>query len=225
MEGTRAHLFVLIGLYAGLRREEICALQWDCVFLDCDVPYIEVRRSVQWVQNNQAVVSDKLKSKKSYRKNPIAPQLLGPLTQAKEAAASDFVVPDTNGNVMSYTSFTRLWGIIDSRSAGTVRRKVNGEVKVREKKLGAKAARHNIVISIDFPVTPHLLRHTFISNLIVSGANIKTVQYLAGHATVQMTLNIYAHLMENQPKDTLVAITSAYGEPQNGSENSPKNSP
>ena len=34
------YLFVMIGLYAGLRREEILALQWDCVFLDVHTPYI-----------------------------------------------------------------------------------------------------------------------------------------------------------------------------------------
>ena len=28
------YLFIMIGLYSGLRREEILALQWDCVFLD-----------------------------------------------------------------------------------------------------------------------------------------------------------------------------------------------
>lgn len=28
------YVFVMIGLYAGLRREEILGLQWDCVFLD-----------------------------------------------------------------------------------------------------------------------------------------------------------------------------------------------
>ena len=30
----------MIGLYAGLRREEALALQWDCVFLDAPTPYI-----------------------------------------------------------------------------------------------------------------------------------------------------------------------------------------
>ena len=39
------YVFVMIGLYAGLRREEILALKWDCVFLDAEVPYISVRRA------------------------------------------------------------------------------------------------------------------------------------------------------------------------------------
>ena len=32
------YVFVMIGLYAGLRREEILALQWDSVYLDTDTP-------------------------------------------------------------------------------------------------------------------------------------------------------------------------------------------
>ena len=33
----------MIGLYAGLRREEILALQWDSVYLDTDTPYLTKR--------------------------------------------------------------------------------------------------------------------------------------------------------------------------------------
>ena len=36
--------------------------------------------------------------------------------------------------------------------------------------------------TLDFTVTLHQLRHTYITNLIYSGIDPKTVQYLAGHA-------------------------------------------
>ena len=36
------YVFVMIGLYAGLRREEILALQWDSVYLDAEAPYLTV---------------------------------------------------------------------------------------------------------------------------------------------------------------------------------------
>jgi len=210
VKGTRAYLFVMIGIYAGLRREEIAALQWDCIHIDDEVPYLEVRRAVRWIKNNRAEISEILKSKKSRRNIPLAPQLKEALSAVKATASSCYVVPDANGNVMSYTSLTRLWGVIESRSTGKAVRVVDGEKREIEKKLGDKVARHNIYITIDFAVTPHMLRHTFITNLILSGANIKTVQYLAGHATIKMTLDIYTHLMENQPEDTIKAITGAY---------------
>lgn len=39
--------------------------------------------------------------------------------------------------------------------------------------------------------TPHVLRHTFATMLNDRGANIKTLQYLLGHANAQTTLNTY----------------------------------
>lgn len=42
-------------------------------------------------------------------------------------------------------------------------------------------------------ITPHMLRHTFCSACIAKGMDIKTVQYLMGHAKVNMLLDVYAH--------------------------------
>ena len=42
----------------------------------------------------------------------------------------------------------------------------------------------------------HLLRHTFTSNLLASGAPPKGVQELLGHSAVSTTMNIYAHVLE-----------------------------
>ena len=42
----------------------------------------------------------------------------------------------------------------------------------------------NMVRSLDFHVTPHQLRHTYITRLFESGLDIKEIQYLAGHTTI-----------------------------------------
>lgn len=42
IRGLPPYTFVMLGLYAGLRREEILALKWDCVFLDEKTPYLSV---------------------------------------------------------------------------------------------------------------------------------------------------------------------------------------
>ncbi len=42
-------------------------------------------------------------------------------------------------------------------------------------------------------LTPHVLRHTFCTNMVNAGMDIKSLQYLMGHASVKMTLNVYAH--------------------------------
>ena len=43
------------------------------------------------------------------------------------------------------------------------------------------------------PLTPHVMRHTFCTDLVNSGMDLKSVQYLMGHSNIRTTLNIYAH--------------------------------
>lgn len=46
-------------------------------------------------------------------------------------------------------------------------------------------------------VTPHVLRHTFCTNMVHAGMQIKDIQYIMGHATIDMTLNLYSHTDED----------------------------
>ena len=47
------------------------------------------------------------------------------------------------------------------------------------------------------PITFHDLRHTAASLAISSGANVKVLQRMLGHATADMTINSYGHLFES----------------------------
>ena len=42
-------------------------------------------------------------------------------------------------------------------------------------------------------LTAHILRHTYITRLFEAGLDIKEIQYLAGHSTMDMTLKVYTH--------------------------------
>ena len=61
-----------------------------------------------------------------------------------------------------------------------------------------------------FEVTPHQLRHTYITNLIAAGVDPKTVQYLAGHENSKITMDIYAKVKYNRPEEVAKALDGAF---------------
>ena len=55
--------------------------------------------------------------------------------------------------------------------------------------------KYNSVYKVQMPtITPHVCRHTFCSNMVKAGMNIKALQYIMGHSEVDVTLNTYTHL-------------------------------
>ena len=55
--------------------------------------------------------------------------------------------------------------------------------------------KHNSIYKKELPkITPHVCRHTYCSNMAKSGMNPKTLQYLMGHASISVTLDIYTHV-------------------------------
>jgi integrase len=51
---------------------------------------------------------------------------------------------------------------------------------------------------VPFHVTPHILRHTYITSLIIGGMDVKSTQTLAGHASANITLDIYSHFQKSK---------------------------
>ena len=50
----------------------------------------------------------------------------------------------------------------------------------------------------------------YITNLIYSGVDPKTVQYLAGHENSKVTMDIYAKVKYNQPKELSKVVNQAF---------------
>lgn len=68
-----------------------------------------------------------------------------------------------------------------------------------------------IAASIGRPdARPHDLRHTAATVAIASGADVKSVQDMLGHATASFTLNVYAHTSEKMMADTAARMQNYY---------------
>lgn len=214
VKGLPPYVFIMIGLYSGLRREEALALQWDCVFLDVPTPYISVRRAWR-TEHNRPVVSTVLKTKAARRDIPIPQCLVACLREAKQISISDYVIADSQGQPLSYSQFKRVWQYVVVRSTKerNYYKYVNGEsIKYTVKPTLGSTQKNNpkIVYCLDFEVTPHQLRHTYITNLLYAGVDPKTVQYLAGHENSKTTMDIYAKIKYNKPEELSATVNAAF---------------
>lgn len=208
------YIFVMLGLYAGLRREEILALQWDSVYLDAEAPYLTVRRA--WhTEHNRPVILNELKTNAAARNIPLPDRLVECLREAKSNSTSEYVIANSDGEPLSYTQFKRLWQYVTTRTTKE-RSYYKYENGTRVKHivtpiLGETAARNpHVTYSLDFEVTPHQLRHTYITNLIHASVDPKTVQYLAGHENSRITMDIYAKVKYNRPEDLVKSMGNAF---------------
>ena len=166
----------LTAILTGMRMGELLGLQWGD--LDWVNHVIHVRRSLYWWtrrelaerggQDNVAWRFAPPKSKKSIRAIPMSPRL-------QQALERHRVHSPENPHDLVFT--TRVGTPMDRK-------------KIADRKF-KPALRQAGLRVIRF----HDLRHTCASLLIAQGENPKVVQNYLGHASAQLTLDRYSHLM------------------------------
>ena len=100
----RALTFVALGLYSGLRREEILGLQWG----DIADGKLTVNRAISFGSSgNKADTNQSLKTKASHRTIPMPPQLCEILSRSEHNSL--YVVPSAEGSMITYSSVKSIW--------------------------------------------------------------------------------------------------------------------
>ena len=86
-------------------------------------------------------------------------------------------------------------GFISIHSNGTPKTSWNIEYELRE----IAKAYNSLYPECQLPnLTPHVLRHTFCTRKVSSGMNIKAVQYLMGHITLDVYTSIDADMIKTE---------------------------
>ena len=127
-------------------------------------------------------VTENLKTEAARRDIPIPPDVLALLKQIKAESSSTYVI---NGDVDGHLVAKDINRFSDAWARAGVSQQT---------------------------IHPHLFRKTYATRLIETGTDPKRVQYLLGHATLEMTLSVYAmYDQESQKKSTYELICTVYG--------------
>ena len=129
------------------------------------------------------MISTVLKTPAAKRDIPIPKCLVDCLRETKENSISDYVIADSKGEPLAASQFQRVWQYVVVRSTKprNYYKYVNGQsIKYTvTPTLGmTQKNQPKIRYTLDFDVTPHQLRHTYITNLLYAGVDPKTVQYV-----------------------------------------------
>ena len=171
-EGRGLYLPVLIAVTTGIRRGELFGLRWSDI--DLRAARLTVNQSLELVKGKPAFKAPKTKGSRRTITLPVL------TVQALKAHKTEQVAQHLRlGLGKPELVFTRADGSPVSLDYVT---RTFGE----------------IISGIGVtPITFHGLRHTHISHQLMDGVHVKVVSERAGHASVSITLSVYATFLPN----------------------------
>lgn len=165
----RERAFLMIIKYFGLRKEEALALTKDDFNFKRDE--LHVRNAVIFIRNQPIT---KLTKNENPRIMPIMPNVRSFLMYyISNLEGYKLFVNMRNKEHMTEQGYKRMWASIISK------------METEGKKTGK---------TIEDDLTAHIFRHNFAFILMYAGIDMKERQYLLGHSTIAMTMDIYTHI-------------------------------
>ncbi len=179
---------ILILLKTGLRISEFCGLTVDDI--DFADGIINIDHQLLW-ETNKGRYIDTPKSKSSIRKVPMS-------EQARKAFER---VIEWRGEPEPYT-VDGYSGFLFVSESGKPYLADHYQTVLRR-----AVQRYNRTHAEQLPkISPHVLRHTFCTRLANKNINPKSLQYIMGHADINITLNLYAHVSLDAVKAEVVKL-------------------
>lgn len=174
--------FFNICLYAGLRRGEALALTKN----DIKDGYIHVTKTIIFKKNNPEIKSHP-KSEAGNRAIPVIDKIKPILDEYVKSVKGIYLFEAIKkSGPMSLSSFRRMWE--------SIQRKMNiaagGSGNIKGKK--------DLSVVACADITPHMLRHTYATNLYYAGVDVRQAQNLMGHSDPTITLKFYTHLRKKE---------------------------
>lgn len=192
----RAQTAAMIMLYAGLRRGELLALTWQDI--DLDAHTIKVERSVSMIKGKPHI-KEGGKTDAATRTVYIPGKLVNYLRSTVHNPIG-LVCPTVKGSLMTETGFSRMWE--SYLNDLNIKYGNWADCMQTSGKCPSKYAPIEKPFLIPH-ITPHWLRHTFITLMYLAGVDVLTAKEQAGHADIKTTMAIYTHLDEKYKKKSI----------------------
>ncbi len=163
-DSTKVAIGILLGLQAGLRIGEVCALKWSDIDFENNI--IHIRHTLSRVQSNNKkcktmLIMDTPKTPSSLRDVPMPTSLKNVLFVAYQNKFSEFVISNSNT-------------FVGTRTFDYQYRKLLKKYNIQ-------------------PFSFHTLRHTYATRCAEYGIDAKMLSCLLGHSSSTTSLNIYVH--------------------------------
>lgn len=179
----RGGFWAMLMLFTGMRRGELLALRWSDINFDAGI--IHIRNGLHFEGNARVMGSPKTEC--SVRDIPILPIVRDVLNHT-DRVSDEWVCTGANGQPVTQSIWASSWrawlntmsNILNGDAPHEVCPGRRSDLDIQERKR--------------FNVRSHDLRHTFASMLYAADTDIKTAQSLLGHASSEITMDIYTHL-------------------------------
>ena len=195
-EGHKLELIVHIAAYYGLRRCEILGLKWDSIDFKKGTITIERKVVSDYDENGQAklFVETRLKTNSTRRTLPLIPHIEEMLLKKQEMDKHYKKLGGKNYDT-EFEGFVCCDPFGKLISPNTVTHDFHEVIK----KHGLKMLRF------------HDLRHSCASLLLANDIPMKAIQEWLGHATFNITANLYSHLEYNAKVTSAETIARVLG--------------
>ena len=185
-QGTRfAHIFEF-AISTGMRRSEICGLKWDAV--DLNGRRLEVKATLQRLRGH-GLLTGTPKTERSRRNITLAPETVALLRDVQGA------------QILAREEAAPLW-----QEQGYVFTQADGSPVLPDRLTQEFAA---LTKALEMPpLTFHGLRHAFATMALQANINSKVVSEALGHSSVNITLDLYSHVLPNMQDELAIAVAN-----------------